>query len=496
MRPSRAGCERCGPLFPRDWRSRLSGTCEAYQHSAGLESCVLVNSGRPRERAIPVRIAPRIARHSRPSRLSPPNTAPVVRRPAVNAGSEVLSVAELDRRLRARRRVDQRRRLGRGRGRVAQACDERRVYFTLKDESEDAIVECVMYKFDAQRSRKHLVEGRASSSRARRRSGRPAGGSSSWARSPAPPGRGALLEALEQLKQAPFGGGPVLRGAQAPAAARSQGRRRRHQRGRRRLSRHPYGGVPARVGAPRARAGLGSGRDGARQHRPRDRPHRALPGARRPDRRPRRRLGRRLDGVQRRARRAARRARTVPVVSAVGHEVDITLTDLAPTCAPRRRRTPRSSWCRTTARGSDRLRGLGLELGRALEARLAGVRNRLYRAEARLSDPRFTIAERQEELDELVERLEKRFERIVGDRRARLGALRAARLPRSRHPRVVIGRAKRRVRACSACGSRAPPKRFMRERRAELRGQGFLRGSTRSSPLAVLVARLRHRQSA
>src|SRR5690606_8467109 len=117
------------------------------------------------------------------------------------AGSEVLSVAELDRRL---GRAVEATSIGVWvEGEVAALKREAsgHVYFTLKDEREDAVVECVMDKFDAPRSRKHLVEGARIALQGKATIWAPRGrlqfvGSLARAK-----GRGALLEALEQLKQ-------------------------------------------------------------------------------------------------------------------------------------------------------------------------------------------------------------------------------------------------------------------------------------------------------
>src|SRR5262249_53291399 len=74
-------------------------------------------------------------------------------------------------------------------------------YFTLKDERDDACVECVMYKFWAQRARKILQEGARLQLLGRATIWPPRGRLQLVCESARPSGKGALLEALEQLKQ-------------------------------------------------------------------------------------------------------------------------------------------------------------------------------------------------------------------------------------------------------------------------------------------------------
>jgi exodeoxyribonuclease VII large subunit len=399
----------------------------------------------------------------------------------VKAGSEVLSVAELDRRL--RRAVESTSAGVWVEGEVVslKRATSGHVYFTLKDEEEDAIVECVMYKFDAQRSRKHLVEGARIELQGKATIWAPRGrlqfvGSLARAK-----GRGALLEALEQLKQRLAEEGLFAEARKRPlpldpkvvgvvtskqGAAYHDIRTVAFRRASVRLVLVPalVQGESAPVSIVRAidlierypgldvlivGRGGGSGEDLM------------------------------AFNDERVVRRVARVK--VPVVSAVGHEVDVTLTDL---CADVRAATPSQAAelvVPDVRARHERLRALRVELGRALRGRLAAVRNRLYRAQARLADPRFTIAERQEELDDLVARLEKRFERIVGDRRSRLVA-RERRLL-ARHPRVVIGRAKI---ESGLLGVRlhGASRRFLRERRAELADRVSRLDAL--SPLAVL----------
>jgi exodeoxyribonuclease VII large subunit len=133
----------------------------------------------------------------------------------------------------------------------------------------------------------------------------------------------------------------------------------------------------------------------------------------------------------------------VPVVSAVGHETDVALTDwvadvraatpsqAAELVVPdRRARTVALARCRAS-------------LDRALRAYLALERSRLARLRAELGDPRFIVAERQRDLDELSVRLERRIERGLSSREGELTALHGRLL--ARHPRAVLARARVRL---------------------------------------------------
>ncbi len=77
---------------------------------------------------------------------------------------------------------------------------------------------------------------------------------------------------------------------------------------------------------------------------------------------------------------------------------------------------------------------------RATLARILRWRGQIERARARLSDPRFTIAERQQELDELTTVLRRRATETVAERRASLEQL--TRRLYTRHPRAVLASAR------------------------------------------------------
>ncbi len=131
----------------------------------------------------------------------------------------------------------------------------------------------------------------------------------------------------------------------------------------------------------------------------------------------------------------------VPVVSAVGHEVDVTLCDFA---ADVRASTPSQAAERVvpdTQAQVQRLSTYDARLRRAMESQLARSKHALLRAERRLKDPRLLLASSSQRIDDLAARLQSalrarlRVERQTAQRvSARLAAA---------HPKVML--AKRRA---------------------------------------------------
>ncbi len=354
--------------------------------------------------------------------------------------ANVITVAELDRRL--RRAVEGASVGAWVEGEIAslKAASSGHVYFTLKDEREDAVIECVMYKFDATRARRHLQEGARIQLLGKATVWAPRGRLQFVGSTARPAGRGALLEALEQLRlkldaeglfatehkrelprdprvvgvvtskqgaafhdirSVAFRRGGV-RLVLAPALVQGEGAPESILRAIDLIERYP--GLDVLI----VGRGGGSGEDLMAFNDER--------------------VVRRVTAVR------------VPVVSAVGHEVDLSLTDLA---ADVRAATPSQAAelvVPDLAASRDRLARCRQALGRTMRARLTAVQNRLYRLENAVSDPRFMIAERQEELDDLEQRLSRRLEHLLGQRSQRLLGLERRLI--ARHPRTVIARAK------------------------------------------------------
>jgi exodeoxyribonuclease VII large subunit len=130
----------------------------------------------------------------------------------------------------------------------------------------------------------------------------------------------------------------------------------------------------------------------------------------------------------------------VPVVSAVGHEIDVSLVDLA---ADVRAATPSQAAELVIPDANARAERLEAELTRltgVLHSSLVSRRMVVDRLRTKLSDPRFLIAERQQYMDELSGRMERCAVRSRERRVATLHALRNRLL--ARHPRAVIARAR------------------------------------------------------
>ena len=353
---------------------------------------------------------------------------------------EVISVSELDRRLRRSVEDASSRAWVEGEVSSLKRAPSGHVYFSLKDETEDAIIECVMYRFNALRARRHLVEGARLQLIGQATVWAPRGRLQFVVNEVRPVGRGALLEALEQLKQRlaaeglfatdrkrPLPSEPRVVGVVtsasgaafhdivsvafrrgdvkivlAPALVQGDGAPESLIRALNLLERYP--GLDVIV----IGRGGGSGEDLM------------------------------AFNDERVVRRVARFR--VPVVSAVGHEVDFSLTDLA---ADVRAATPSQAAELVVPEGRARAaawqRAHGA-LQRAAMARIIRFRGQIERARARLSDPRFTIAERQQELDELTSGLRQHASDAVTERRATLEFL--TRRLYTRHPRAVLASAR------------------------------------------------------
>ena len=112
------------------------------------------------------------------------------------AHEEVIGVAELDRRLKRAVEAVTGREWVEGEIASLKLAASGHAYFTLKDEREDAVVECVMYRMNALRARRHLSEGARVQLMGRATLWAPRGRLQLVAEALRPAGRGALLEAL------------------------------------------------------------------------------------------------------------------------------------------------------------------------------------------------------------------------------------------------------------------------------------------------------------
>ena len=126
----------------------------------------------------------------------------------------------------------------------------------------------------------------------------------------------------------------------------------------------------------------------------------------------------------------------VPIVSAVGHEVDTTLCDLV---ADARAATPSEAAELVVpdelARRRE-LNQLAQHLARAMLRRVRDDRTVLHRLRTKLSDPRFMIAQKQQQLDELALRVERRALGRLVPLRAQLNRLEQRVM--ARHPPAVL----------------------------------------------------------
>jgi exodeoxyribonuclease VII large subunit len=341
------------------------------------------------------------------------------------------------------------------------------VYFCLKDEREEAVIDCVIYKTNVTpRVRALLTDGARVRLRGRPTFWAPRGRLQLVADRAGSAGRGALLEALEKLKAKLADEGlfalerkrPLPREPRVIGVVTSESGAAIHdickvafRRGGARVLLAPaqVQGAAAANSIARALAALQRvadvdviilGRGGGSSDD----------------------LATFND--ERLVRLVA--ACRVPVISAVGHEVDVTLTDFV---ADARAATPSQAAEMVVADALARRSSLAhtrLRLVRGMQTRIAQDRARLERSSRHLGDPRLVIASFQQILDDRTSRLEG-----IARWKTKEAAALATRLERRLavlHPSVRIAREKAEIADLAArLASTARRSMAMRDKRFE-----------------------------
>lgn len=172
---------------------------------------------------------------------------------------------------------------------------------------------------------------------------------------------------------------------------------------------------------------------------------------------------------------------TIPVVSAVGHEVDVTIADLV---ADRRAPTPSAAAELIAPERADLLRrldGFEARLSGRMQERAGLERVRLQAAAARLVDPVRALEQQMQRADDLRERLGRAMAERIAAPRGRLAATR--RLLDRASPSVAIDAARERTRRAFDALGAAAGRRVDSARRAVT---GTMRTLHAVSPLATL----------
>jgi exodeoxyribonuclease VII large subunit len=368
-----------------------------------------------------------------------PAKAPALRKPA-DDGPRVMSVAELDRAI--RRSLEEQFAIPvwvEGEVAGARPAPSGHMYFALKDEREEASIDVAMYKMSlTPRSRALIVDGARIRLRGRPSFWAPRGRLQFIADRAEPVGRGALLEALERLKTKLQSEGLFApeRKRALPAEPRvvgvitSKAGAAIHD-----ICKVAFCRGGARVLlAPAQVQGAGAAESLVNALQ---RLQRVLEvdviilgrGGGSADE-----LATFNDEALVRAVAACR----VPIVSAVGHEIDVTLTDFA---ADARAATPSQAAEMVVPDARARRALLGQtwkRLQRSMSARLADERARLGTFARRLGDPRLAIASFQQTKDDRVSRLEASARRALS--RCRERSSRAEQRLARLHPSARIAR--------------------------------------------------------
>lgn len=314
------------------------------------------------------------------------------------------------------------------------------LYFSLKDEREDASIDCVMYRAAAIRGRRVLSDGARVQVRGKGTLWAPRGKLQFVCEAAKSTGRGALLEALEQLKLRlaeeglfnPQRKRPLPREIRVIGVVTSASGAAIHdivqvafRRGSARILLAPATvqgeSAPGEIVEAIARLEEVSevdviivGRGGGAADE--------------------------LSAFNDES--VVRRVAScrVPVVSAVGHEIDMTLTDMV---ADLRAATPSQAAemvVPETAHRARQLSELSQRLGRAMRGRLLEDRMAQERLHRRLGDPKAMLGEKQQLLDDLSVRLTSQHPQArLEQGRGRLAELRA-RLASSTEKRLLSRR--------------------------------------------------------
>ncbi|MBI4030097.1 MAG: exodeoxyribonuclease VII large subunit [Proteobacteria bacterium] len=124
----------------------------------------------------------------------------------------------------------------------------------------------------------------------------------------------------------------------------------------------------------------------------------------------------------------------IPIISAIGHETDVTLIDYA---ADRRAPTPTGAAEMAVPVRLDLIAQIhddGLRLTKSVSRLFADLQNKLSARAAKLGDPARLLELKTQQIDHAAHKMTSLFERFLSRREARNGEL-AARLP---HPRRLI----------------------------------------------------------
>lgn len=352
----------------------------------------------------------------------------------------IISVAEFSRRL--RRVVEEASYAEWVEGEVSgsKSAPSGHVYFSLKDEREPALLDCVMYRTQALRFRKLLSDGTRIQVRGRATVWVPRGRLQFSVEQVRAAGQGSLVLALEELKQR-----LAAEGLFDPARKRA-------------LPAEPrvIGVVTSAVGAAwQDITAVAFRRGGA---------HVVLSPALVQGDEAANSLVAAIDLIERHPQldvliigrgggssedlmafndeRVVRRIAQVrvPVVSAVGHDINTTLSDWV---ADVRAATPSQAAELTvidSAQRQERLLGQAAALRRSLVRRFAEDRATLQALRARVADPRFTLLQRQQQLDELGLQAQGSIRKKLRTTQQRFDAV--ERRLRAQHPMAVLARAR------------------------------------------------------